>query len=634
MWHFRRKARGEKIRDPIQGEFFATEAIENPAQALVRESVQNSLDAAEDGSAVTVRFFLATGKHAADAAEVAPYFDGAWQHLSADRNGLREPPTPSAPCPYLLVEDFGTSGLTGDPEQSDPVPGQNNPFLLFFRAEGLSEKSDKDRGRWGVGKFVFPRSSTASCHFGFTIRSDDSRQLLLGAATLKSHAVEGETYCPDGLYGVLGEEDFVSPIEDPAVIRSFRQIFSIRRQHEPGLSVVVPYVDPEITFSDLLVGAVKDYFLPVLAGDLEISIESPDQSIRLSADTLESTLQTITSEVGTDLPALVTLAAWSSSVEDADRIALAMPDPARSPKWTEDVIPPDAAERIRRKLSAGDPLAIRVPVTVHHRVAGSRPSHFDIYVRSDKTSDGRSCYVREGIIISDVRGKRARELRSLVIVNDAPLAQMLGDSENPAHTQWQKESSHFRGNYKLGPGILAYVINALGEILRIINQTQVDADPSLTIDFFSVPPRPDESGDETDDQDESDDAGTESETPTVKVDRQKRPLRIGRHTGGFSIGPGDLIPTVPFLIEVRCAYDIRSGNPLRKYALADFDLTSPTFDLATDTHGISIRKAAGNYILAQVDQDDFLLSVAGFDSTRDVYVRADARAHSDANPST
>ena len=44
-WHFRQHAPGEKTRDPIQGEFFATEAIRNPAEALIREGIQNSLDA-------------------------------------------------------------------------------------------------------------------------------------------------------------------------------------------------------------------------------------------------------------------------------------------------------------------------------------------------------------------------------------------------------------------------------------------------------------------------------------------------------------------------------------------------------------------------------------------------------------
>ena len=44
-WYFRPKVKGETIREPIHGEFFATDAISDPGMALVREGIQNSLDA-------------------------------------------------------------------------------------------------------------------------------------------------------------------------------------------------------------------------------------------------------------------------------------------------------------------------------------------------------------------------------------------------------------------------------------------------------------------------------------------------------------------------------------------------------------------------------------------------------------
>ena len=50
--------RGEINIDPIQREFFTTEALEGGiAEALVRETIQNSLDAAREGCKVHVRFW-------------------------------------------------------------------------------------------------------------------------------------------------------------------------------------------------------------------------------------------------------------------------------------------------------------------------------------------------------------------------------------------------------------------------------------------------------------------------------------------------------------------------------------------------------------------------------------------------
>jgi len=44
-WYFKPWQPGYSNREPVEGEFFATEGISDPGVALVREAVQNSLDA-------------------------------------------------------------------------------------------------------------------------------------------------------------------------------------------------------------------------------------------------------------------------------------------------------------------------------------------------------------------------------------------------------------------------------------------------------------------------------------------------------------------------------------------------------------------------------------------------------------
>ena len=48
-WHFNTKRPSDKERNPIQGEFFAADAISKPGEPLVREGIQNSLDARRNG---------------------------------------------------------------------------------------------------------------------------------------------------------------------------------------------------------------------------------------------------------------------------------------------------------------------------------------------------------------------------------------------------------------------------------------------------------------------------------------------------------------------------------------------------------------------------------------------------------
>ena len=72
-WYFNKLRPGDKTREPILGEFFATEAIRNSVEALVREGTQNTLDAAikKATDPVRVRLLLATGHHALSAVQNA-----------------------------------------------------------------------------------------------------------------------------------------------------------------------------------------------------------------------------------------------------------------------------------------------------------------------------------------------------------------------------------------------------------------------------------------------------------------------------------------------------------------------------------------------------------------------------------
>lgn len=95
-WSFRKMSRGETTRDPIIGEFFSTEAIDNPAEALVREGIQNALDA-KTGQAIRVRIFLGNGNYILKSDRVSFWFNGIWDHLNTKGNGLSEAPNSFAP---------------------------------------------------------------------------------------------------------------------------------------------------------------------------------------------------------------------------------------------------------------------------------------------------------------------------------------------------------------------------------------------------------------------------------------------------------------------------------------------------------------------------------------------------------
>jgi hypothetical protein len=115
-WKFVVKNRNQKSREAMQGEFFANSSIDDETHALIREAIQNSLDARirNSNEPVRVRFGL-SGDQPATMETMASYITkNAWEHFHVNNNGLLNPPGSNSPAHYLTFEDFGTTGLTGD----------------------------------------------------------------------------------------------------------------------------------------------------------------------------------------------------------------------------------------------------------------------------------------------------------------------------------------------------------------------------------------------------------------------------------------------------------------------------------------------------------------------------------------
>jgi hypothetical protein len=624
-WNFRKLARGELTRDPIIGEFFSTEIMDNPAQALVRESIQNALDAGRQ-KLVSIRLFLASGEHGLPAENAEFWLDGAWEHYKAKDNGLRQLPNTEDPCPFLVVEDFGTTGLQGDITQSFPISDKKNSFFYFFRAEGRSVKSDKDRGRWGVGKHVFPRSSRISTLFGLTVRADDNKRLLMGRATLRNHGLDQVHYSPDGYLGKYEDDGFVLPFDDEQITDRFSSDFRLERKNEPGLSVVVPFVDFEtISVGNLKRAVVSDYFYPLLAKALVVNIETPDGATIINSETLSDVIQSDTDLVKELLPQ-IELAKWAILCPEQEIFKLNPCDPRR-PAWSNDLIPFDAFKLLKEKLLRGDKIAIRANLYVREKGKQPVASYFDVFLIQDGYDDGRPKFIREGITISDIHAPRSRGVRSMVVVEDKPLATLLGDSENPAHTQWQKGSSNFEYKYVYGLAYIEFVTRFVSCLVNALSAQDEEEDRNILADIFSLP-----LGEPTDKQKQPKDIHErelkDKSDNGYKDDGNepnKKRFKVLRARGGFTITQGETGTNPPVKLDIKCAYDIRRGNPLKKYDAAlklgasDFRIGHDGVKI-TQQVGLKIMERQNNHIRVETLNPEFRLTVKGFDENRDLYV--------------
>lgn len=232
---FRQLRADEMERPPTQRDQFDNDDVEL-VDALVREAIQNSLDANDSEQSRTVRVcFNVKQFNGSELSQVLDFVkaDDLNPHLSAV--GLAKLDE-SAEFSALTVEDFGTTGLTGSWDGLD-----QGPFSDFWRRMGLSHKKGQALGRWGLGKLVFSSSSRTRVFLGLTIRHDDREQLLMGQTVLTHHALsDGKRLDSHAFYAIRGDENLQLPERSPDAITEFKRLFALQRNDEPGLSIVVP----------------------------------------------------------------------------------------------------------------------------------------------------------------------------------------------------------------------------------------------------------------------------------------------------------------------------------------------------------------------------------------------------------
>ncbi|HXA19297.1 MAG TPA: hypothetical protein VN380_20065 [Thermoanaerobaculia bacterium] len=630
-WHFRSMDLGEVHVDPVHDEFFKAQDL---ADALVRESIQNSLDARlpRSRSPVSVRFRFASGAQALPAEGVREYFEGLEGHLRAAAKSIHTVlPRDDESVPYLLIEDSGTRGLTGDP-RADPEldhPGEErkNDFYYFWRNVGRSSKGDVDRGRWGLGKAVFTVASRNRTIFGITRRFDDNRALLLGQSVLKTHVLDGQRIYPYGFFARFEKRNGQPlPIEDPILLERFADDFGVNRV-EPGLSIVVPYFrDNELSPERVTDSVVRQYFYPILRGDLVVDVGDEARIQRIDAETIE------TLSINNDNAArLCALTRWSLAQNDDARIVLPERD-AAAPRWDESILDAATLASLRERFSSGERIAFRVPILVKRKRVRAASSWFDVYLEHDDAlRKGEHRFIRRGITIPDVRVSTEKAARALIVIDDHPLSTFLGDAENPAHTDWSERADKVRTLYDHGPSTLRFVKNSASFLASLLSRAAAGRVRDYLADLFSIDVPEESLHDDVMAPSPVRAAAGESKPGTASTDATPASsgVTIARIEGGFTIKASDPA-MVGHPLRGEIAYRVRAGNPFRKHSPFDFDLTSDA-GITMHADGVRLRPTSVNAFELVPSAAKFLVSMRGFDPRRDLVVRLHDPLHDPDN---
>ncbi len=597
----------EVEQEITQRDQFNTDEV-NLVATLIRESHQNSVDAKAESNNGPVQTAI---RIVEPIAKNRQYFEALFRdlrpHLEASRIDIADI---DFGMPRLLViEDFGTTGLTGDFTQKS----DHGPFNNFWRRIGRSEKAGGKGGRWGLGKLVFSSSSRVQTFFGLTIREDDpGKQWLMGQAVLATRRVDDKDYAPHVFLAEAGDGGLQLPTGDPTKITAFEAATSIARNGRPGLSIAIPFARDEITVDKLVPEVLRNYFFPILTERLTVTVGEE----LIDASTFD---RVAAQHKWSDSASSIQVVKFIREIKASQGLS---PDVYLDSRWTTDMersLPTAQLEALRTKLAIdGQMVCVRAPVALKHKTKGALTTHVDLYLkRTTDQSKGSALYVRGQITVPDeARYFTPRQTLAALVASDGPVVSFLGDAENPAHTRWNGKAEKLR-NWSNAAARLSEIRNSLAKLQAMLLQAVESVEKEALRDLFSL----------------EDEAATPSKNPKPTPPKPPPPVpplppsqplfTISDSDGGFTIRSTKAASNAeyPLTIKIRVAYDVLRGDPFKKFSEHDFQLGKKGVDLIAG-EGLSARAVSANEMEVECSSYPFSLKCTGFDSRRDIVVVA------------
>lgn len=250
----------------------------------IYECIQNSIDAKKPGEKVVLKIkFKKIYKKDLD------FFDDKF--ASHIKNSLRVRDGSKINedrIDLLILEDFGTTGITGDPDEPKDQTSSgkiNNYFNMNFSFGGNQKLEDyRLGGSEGEGRQTFCLTSALSTFFYYSIDStNNNKGCFFGISYLGKRDINKQIYLPYAYFGREAKNENVTdsdykncfPITEKEEIDKLVQKFKLERKPgQSGLSVVVPFPSENLCEKEILISKIIDvYRVTILRGQLEVHVD-------------------------------------------------------------------------------------------------------------------------------------------------------------------------------------------------------------------------------------------------------------------------------------------------------------------------------------------------------------------------
>jgi len=605
-WDFPRLLKNQVESGITQRDQFDNDEV-RLSETIVREAIQNSLDAAiDDNQLVRVRFSFLEESNGLKRKFMKQLLTGLRPHAHASGADLTafDSLKPSA----LVIEDFGTRGLTGSVTEKD-----EDNFSDFWRRHGKSHKSGKSRGRWGLGKLVYSYTSQVDAFFAITKRNHDDNFHLMGQAVLKLHKVDGVDYSPHGFFCDLENEgnlleEFQVPIREQTFIDEFIEHFSLERGTDSGLSVIIPY--PSNLDGKRMIGIViQNYFYPLITKKLEVKIDDT----LINSTNIRELARVYANEHFSEIDTLFDFIEEASSEDPASLVMM-------SESWTADQklglddFEPKVLDELRKRFSAGELVSLQMPISLTKKDSTVINTNFSIFIkRPDGLQKGLDLYVRGGLTLPSEAKFRERKALGVLVAEEEPICSFLGDAENAAHTLWTSHTEKLKESYKSSQRAVTMIKKALVQLYDLLAEVTEEKDEHALDKFFwfQKPGKP---------KKKKMPIKPTPPKPVINVRRQPK-FSVNQVKGGLIIqkGNGLLDEELPRKVSAKFAYEISRGDAFKNWSPYDFD-TAKDIKIST-AGGVNIDSAGGQEMTFTVTSPQFYIEIGGFDTNRDLKIR-------------
>lgn len=441
----------------------------HPYASLVRESIQNSLDAVADNSKPVKVVYSFRNMRWADYPEfykLKDHIAGCLDYYINNQNAqdvygemlkrFDEINSLEDSIRYIRISDYNTKGMKYDENKTD------SPFYAFVRSAGVSAKeNDSAGGSFGFGKAAYFQLSPISTIIVSTCTTKEDR-FFEGVSSLCTHTYKGDKKMAVGYY----DDNNGMPICDETNIPvQFRRA-------EPGTDINILGFNglSESEAKDEMKQAVlRNFWLAIYKGKLEVEI---DDEIFINKETITNILE-------------------SAFPEEDDNSKKAGFD---NPRPYFDAV----------RFAGTSKQYVKIEDTL------SRIGHVEFYVNRRKGANDKISYFRElQMLVYSKRNKTNFGMYGVFYCDDPIGNAYLRKLENPAHDEWSANNWKTDGkNNKLGRQVLKLIetnINSwLSELFTSKDKTCIDI--KGLEEFLYIPTA-----------DEDEDLDVESDAPSALI---------------------------------------------------------------------------------------------------------------------